>query len=260
MSDKFVCLYILKITMNEWKSIYRKKKNIFQQNNFNLFAVLIGFMISITFFAYSQAKQQDYQIPTGNNYAVSSTWKFESVKEVNSWEHKPITIKNQWTWRSENVVAWTRKIESWWNWSVEKVNSWWSKLALVNGFAEDSLATMVSTYAYELDNARRKDFLIMMKCENGNFDIHLQSSVPDTNWPNWREDSRGLCQLNRTRHSEVVDNPLFRNDWKRQVEQCYKKRVAWTKFYWPNRPIYKNKKYIGKCSDVVKNDFTLISK
>ena len=182
-------------------------------------------------------------------------WRKWIVENINQLQSKINELEE-----AKTLLLEQEKIESWWNWSVEKVNSWWNKLVLVNGFAEDSLATMVSTYAYELDNARRKDFVIMMKCENGNFDIHLQSSVPDTNWPNWREDSRGLCQLNRTRHSEVVDNPLFRNDWKRQVEQCYKNGLLEQNSIDRIDQYIKNWKYVWICKDVVKNDFTLISK
>lgn len=240
MSDKFVCLYILKITMNEWKSIYRKKKNIFQQTNYNLFAFGVGCVIALTLFTYSKAQYNNYELPTGNNYAVSSTWKFESVKEVNSWEHKPITIKNQWTWRSENVVAWTRKIESWWNWSVEKVNQRWTEPILrVKGFDYDTDATKIINYAYKISGGDM-DFILTLKAENWGFNMYQQSNVVK----NWiREDSRWLCQLNRKRHKEV-DTKEFWESWEYQVEICYKKYAWWTKFYGYNvRNRYKDQFY-----------------
>lgn len=234
MSDKFVCLYILKITMNEWKSIYRKKKNIFQQNNFNLFAVLIGFMISITLFTYSKAQYNNYELPTGNNYAVSSTWKFESVKEVNSWE-------NQWTWRSENVVAWTRKIESWWNWSVEKVNQRWTEPVLrVKGFDYDTDATKIINYAYKISGGDM-DFILTLKAENWGFNMYQQSNVIDKNWK--REESYWLCQMMKKRHPEV-NTKEFRESWEYQVDVCWRKYKWWTKFYGYNvRNRYKDQFY-----------------
>ena len=258
MSDKFVCLYILKITMNEWKSIYRKKKNIFQQNNFNLFAVLIGFMISITFFAYSQAKQQDYQIPTGNNYSVGSIGRVEKREEIETGVNRELTRTDWLTWGTEKSIDTWGGYKNNWNWGTEKTDKGWSKSVLVKGFPEDSLANKIWTYAYELDPTNWKEFMTVLKCENWNFDMYLQSSVIDENGN--REPSYWFCQMHRKRHSAIVDNPLFWSDWKRQVEQCYNKRKGWTKFYWPNRPIYKNWKYVWLCKDVVKNDFTLISK
>ena len=123
------------------------------------------------------------------------------------------------------------------------------------------MATKINTYAYELDKKHWKEFAIMLRCENWEYDMYLQSKVLDPYGPNGREDSRWYCQLHRDRHSEIVDNPLFWSDRKWQIEQCYNKRKNWTIFHGPNRPIYKDIKwkrvFIGLCKDVVKNDFTI---
>lgn len=104
--------------------------------------------------------------------------------------------------------------------------------------------------------------VILQECENGNRDIHTQSSVPVAGWPNGREDSRWLCQLHRQRHGDIVDNPLFRNDRKFQVEKCNEKMVWGTTFYGPDRPIYKDikwkKVFLWLCKDVVKKNFKLV--
>lgn len=79
-----------------------------------------------------------------------------------------------------------------------------------------------------------RDFIYTLDAENWQRNPHRQSSVPDNNpktSSNGKEDSRGFCQLHRAWHSDVVDNPLFRENPKRQLEQCWYKYKNWTRFY-----------------------------
>ena len=100
----------------------------------------------------------------------------------------------------------------------------------VEGFPLDSDATKIINYAYEISNGDM-DFVLTLKAENGWFDIYKQSNVYDEYGPNNREDSRGLCQLHRRWHSDIVDQPKFRDWYEYQVDACYEKYVGWTRFY-----------------------------
>jgi hypothetical protein len=91
------------------------------------------------------------------------------------------------------------------------------------GWGKNWLVTM----AYELSGCD-KEFLYMIEGENGNWDIKERSRVVQDGK---REDSWGLCQLNRQWHSKVVDDPRYKTDPKFQIESCYTKFKGGTKFY-----------------------------
>ena len=98
---------------------------------------------------------------------------------------------------------------------------------------KDSIVQEYVQYAYAISNDIH--FVATLDAENGRRDPTRQSQVPDKKrWMsnNWKEDSRGFCQLHRRRHKNIVDDPRFTSDWKRQMEQCYNKYKWWTKFYW----------------------------
>jgi len=114
----------------------------------------------------------------------------------------------------------------------------------VKWFPEDSLATKIATYAYKI-SSWSLDFLMTLKAENGWFDMFKQSNVVK----NWiREDSRGLCQLHRTWHKDIVDTKEFWESREYQVEKCWEKYSWGTKFY----GYYVRNKY--------KDHFTIINK
>jgi hypothetical protein len=96
-------------------------------------------------------------------------------------------------------------------------------------------------YAYEIWGM---DLVTLIECENGTRDPFRKAY--------WEEDSRWYCMINRRWHKDIVDNQLFRNDWKWQIGQCYKLMVNWTKFYWRNRKI----NWV-KCSDYVLSRFVI---
>lgn len=102
------------------------------------------------------------------------------------------------------------------------------------GYANDSVVQEYVRYAYDISDWDL-DFVAMLDAENGKRDPKRQSQVPDKKrWmsANGREDSRGFCQLHRRRHKNIVDDPKFFTDWKRQMEQCHKKYKWGTRFYW----------------------------
>lgn len=104
-------------------------------------------------------------------------------------------------------------------------------------------------YAYDLG---WMDLVLLMECENSTRNMYRQSEVVK----NWRrEPSYWFCMIDRDFHKNIVDDSRFRNDRKRQIDQCYKLWKQWTPFYWPWRYISK----VGmKCSDYVKDRFTFI--
>lgn len=117
--------------------------------------------------------------------------------------------------------------------SKEEPKGWTKPILRVKGFPKDSDATHIINYAYEI-SSWNMEFVRTLKAENWAFDIYLQSYVPDPRWPNGREDSWGLCQLHRSRHSDIVDQKIFRESRAYQVEICREKYRTWTKFYGRN--------------------------
>ena len=196
------------------------------KKNFNLFTFVIGFMIGCSILVIVNAKESPSTSYERNTYSIGTTW------TVETWESKPTitVISNE---KLTHIVADTRWWISWTNQQHQEISSWWTKLVLVQWFPEVSIATNIATYAYEVSNGNM-DFLMTLKAENWWFDMYKQSNVPDKYWVNGREDSRGICQLHRKRHSAIVDNERFFADYKYQVEECWKKYNWWTKFYWYN--------------------------
>lgn len=88
------------------------------------------------------------------------------------------------------------------------------------------------------------DLVTLIECENALRDPYRKAE--------WKEDSWGFCMINRRWHKDIVDNPLFRNDWKWQIDQCNRLMVGGTKFYWRNRKI----NWV-KCSDYVLSRFII---
>ena len=82
-----------------------------------------------------------------------------------------------------------------------------------------------------IDVARLKsnydmDFMATVECESRR-DWTLQSEVEVMPWI--REDSHWLCQRNRRRHSDVLDNPRFENRYW-QLSKCLE-YYQWRKKY-----------------------------
>lgn len=69
-----------------------------------------------------------------------------------------------------------------------------------------------------------KEFLYMLKAENGNF-------TPDRKSENPGEDSWGFCQINRKYHRDIVNDPRFFSDPSWQMQKCYDLFVGGTVFY-----------------------------
>ena len=69
------------------------------------------------------------------------------------------------------------------------------------------------------------DFILTLEAENW-------QRKPDRQSMNKKEDSRWFCQLSRIWHKNIVDDPRFLSDPKRQLEQCLSKYRAGTRMYW----------------------------
>jgi len=201
--------------MNEQKGIY-----------YFLSGFVISISVSILLLSYRWAQAKgpavitttgDYAIPAEGYYPVSRVREVKEREVTTKQEHNSISGERKW---------------------VNISNKWDKKepkrpvqLVLVQWFPEDSQATKIATYAYKVSWGDM-DFLMTLKAENWAFDMYLQSRVSDKHWRNWREDSRWLCQLHRTRHKDVVDDKRFWNSREFQVEKCREKYKWWTKFYW----------------------------
>ena len=104
-------------------------------------------------------------------------------------------------------------------------------------FSPEDNRQLIVNRAYELWGI---DFVLMLECENGNRN-------PKAVWDGGH--SYGLCQMNNRWHNIPSE---YYNDWKFQLEYCYKKWNTWTKFYWPSRNIHGT-----KCSTYVRDRFIL---
>jgi len=105
------------------------------------------------------------------------------------------------------------------------------------GFSSGDTKQVIIQRAYE---KWWLDFVIMIECENWNWDIKAK-------WDGGH--SYGLCQMNDRWHK--IPEEYF-NSWEYQIEYCYGKWKGWTKFYWPDRIINGR-----KCKDLVKDRFII---
>lgn len=79
-------------------------------------------------------------------------------------------------------------------------------------------------YAY---NVWWINFVALLEAENWRWAINTRSYVV---WINWYYDY-GFCQINKWRHKNIVNDPRFFTDWKRQIDKCYELYKWWTTFY-----------------------------
>lgn len=239
MSDKIIiCLYSFTIIMNEfwwWKAITATKISSSSHSK-SLFPFMIGFLIVFIIFSCSYAQQENHW----NTISATIKQELNSItleREMKSWEQEQIIEKSIELTKSRYTTKWNSDEKNW-HTSMRKEmprsnsieNEVW-KLVVPRWFPKDSIATQIATYERKVSNWN-KAFLLKLKTENWWYDMFKQSEVRDRNWPNGREDSRGLCQFHRNRHSEIVDDPRFWTDYKFQVEKCREKFSWWTTFYW----------------------------
>ena len=165
-----------------------------------------------------------------------------------------ILYKLQGLWLFSNIIPKENplidKIEKLWtNWSEEKnvseeINGSWIKLnydgvLLHVWFSTDDYKQTLVQYAYKLWGM---DFVYMIECENGNWDIGAV-------WDSWH--AFWLCQMNDRWHKNFPED--YKTNWIVQVEYCYEKWKWWTKFYWPSRRVKWQ-----RCYNYVKNRFLLV--
>ena len=111
---------------------------------------------------------------------------------------------------SETETAWTSEvIEN----TIPIVHKW---------FDASDIRQKYVQYAYKLWGI---DFVTMLECENGNWDIKAV-------WDSWK--AYWLCQMNTNYHKLPE---WYKDTWQIQIEYCYQKWSTWTRFYWPTRII-----------------------
>jgi len=186
-----------------------------------------GIMIGFSILLLTYAQEPEVTIPTTSHYSVSTAWAIETGETSITKQHTAPTTNPTEPTRTRQSESTTNK------WSEKTDQGQLQPILRVKGFPLDSDATKIVNYAYKI-SWWDMEFIRTLKAENWAFDIHLQSRVPDSKWPNGREDSRGLCQLHRTRHRDVVDVEEFWESWEYQVEVCWQKYKWWTKFYGRN--------------------------
>ena len=126
---------------------------------------------------------------------------------------------------------------TWINGTWIKLNYDWVLLHV--WFSTDDYKQTLVQYAYKLWGM---DFVYMIECENGNWDIGAV-------WDSWH--AFWLCQMNDRWHKNFPED--YKTNWIVQVEYCYEKWKWWTKFYWPSRWVKWQ-----RCYNYVKNRFSLV--
>jgi hypothetical protein len=89
-------------------------------------------------------------------------------------------------------------------------------------------------YAYYISNYD-KEFLYMLKAENGKLDPITQSACYENGV---REKSFGFCQIHQPSHTAIVNDPKFFTDPYWQLDRCYELWKGGTKFYAYDRVKY----------------------
>lgn len=108
------------------------------------------------------------------------------------------------------------------------------------GFSYGDLRQKMVQYAFKLGGY---DFVAMIECENGNWDLHARGDSGEAYW---------LCQMNRLYHKDIPQ-AYYDWVWQVQIEYCYQKWKQGTVFYGPQR-IIKGK----KCYEFIKDRFTYV--
>lgn len=85
------------------------------------------------------------------------------------------------------------------------------------------------------------DFVTMIECENGNWDINARWDSSKSVW---------LCQMNTRWHKLPQE---YYDSWEYQVEYCYQKWGTHTVFYGPSRRMKNGQ----RCGDYVKDRFII---
>lgn len=113
-------------------------------------------------------------------------------------------------------------------------------------YAADDVRQQYIQYAYDVWGW---DLVALMECENATRNPFRQSDVYKNGR---REPSYGFCMIDRDYHKSIIDNKLFREDWKRQIDTCNNLFKWWTKFYGPSRYIKGQ-----RCSSYVRDRFVI---
>ena len=134
----------------------------------------------------------------------------------------------------KEVVKVESETETAWTAPVSNITHLW--------FPEDSLAQNIVRYAY--DKYHDLEFIKMMECENGTYNLKSY-------WDNWH--ARWACQLNDRWHEDDIYKTDYLNDYKVAVDICYEHWKEKTTFYW-----YYTRKINWKyCRDLVASRFKI---
>ena len=86
------------------------------------------------------------------------------------------------------------------------------------------------------------DFLAMIECENGQYNLKALGDHGHAHW---------LCQINDRWHKDIPAD--YYTNWVVAVEYCYQKWKEWVPFYWPGRWINWQ-----RCYDYIRDRYTFI--
>lgn len=132
---------------------------------------------------------------------------------------------------------------------AEKMVNQPQKKMLKKEWARNDWRQAFINYAYQIG---WEDLVYTLECENATRNMYRQSDVV-SNWK--REQSYWFCQIHKPSNPDIVNDPLFRSDWKWQIDRCLEIRNR-EKSDWIQRFYWRTRKYNGmNCVDFVKSRF-----
>lgn len=178
--------------------------------------------------------EEPSEITTTENSSVQLNRLYEAVKNGSSrsWFEKTgddilIPNTNWWVKKQDDrrVITPTRSNQrentaDWWTnknyeiWIGYTIRHWWY-----------NIDSPVQDYVQAAYDMWWMDRVIVGQCEQ-----HREPAVKSL-----RENSYWMFQIYWPDHPEIINNPKFQTDWKREMEQAYILYKNWTPFYGPGR-------------------------
>lgn len=232
--------------------VYGNKKDFFIKILYYIMLLLIagiGFVISYQptqeeppywttgsyVIPFSPVTTGEIKIQTGGTSIQQTSWGIQSITRKDS---KP-TSSNAGNVRQDKPTK-----------VLDQVRVQFTGQIIHKGFSTWDCKQEMVNYAYRIGNDNLK---ILVECENWNWDYKAI-------WDEWN--AVWLCQAWVNNSEWMKDHTWinvskYKTDWKYQLDVCWRLRQEWTPFYWPERKIYKNKKFVWLCYQYVRDRFII---
>jgi hypothetical protein len=217
----------------------------------NLFILTCGIITGIlVYYNYQEPQIETEKLYIRDTISDTYTFTWESQAKRTGWKQH-LSVWNNW-----NTIT---KKESWT--TKPKDNKWLKFMGSVQSgtvirhlwFDTWDIRQNYINYAYKI---WWENLMLLWECENWTWNI-------DTLGDNWN--AYWFCQASinipeRMEDHKRIDKDRFKTDRMYQLDSCWRLRQEWTPFYWPERKIYKQWRYMWMCYEYVKSRFTVVNK